>query len=329
MAADRTERLLNLVLCLLGARQPVSRARIRDAVPGYAQSASDESFERMFERDKEELRAMGIPLETVVSAGGDVEGYRIDTAAYALPEIPVTAGELAVLGLAARAWTDAALESAARTALRKIEAASGTLGDVSPSPIPVDLVAQPHPGETQLPSIWQAVREHRVLEFDYRARGRGSRERRSVEPWGTVHWSGAWYLVGWDRDRSDERVFRLSRIEGSVAIAGRAHENRPARADLRPIVAELEGVAPAATRGTIELARGEGARLRLVGEEVEVGPTDDPRFDRIVVEYADESVLAAEIAGLGDRARALDPPNLVDAVRARLVSARDAHGGRP
>ena len=96
MRTDRTERLLNLVLALLGSRVPVDRARIRDVVPGYAESASDEAFERMFERDKEELRSMGVPIETVVNASGEVDGYRIDQRAYQMPELRFTAAEITV-----------------------------------------------------------------------------------------------------------------------------------------------------------------------------------------------------------------------------------------
>ena len=77
MAIGRTERLLNLVICLLGAERPVSRASLRQSIPGYSDATSDEAFERMFERDKDELRHMGIPVDTVVNVQGEVEGYLI------------------------------------------------------------------------------------------------------------------------------------------------------------------------------------------------------------------------------------------------------------
>ena len=86
-AAAKTERLLNLVIALLSTRQPLSRARIRQAVPDYA-AGSDEAFERMFERDKDELRALGIPLRTepIDPFFDDEPGYRIDQREYALPQ---------------------------------------------------------------------------------------------------------------------------------------------------------------------------------------------------------------------------------------------------
>ena len=107
MSRARTERLLNLVICLLATRRYLGKDEIRRAVPGY--SDSDEAFERAFERDKEELREMGVPVETGSNNAWfeDEVGYRISRDAYALPEVTFTADEMAVLALAARAWQQA------------------------------------------------------------------------------------------------------------------------------------------------------------------------------------------------------------------------------
>jgi HlyD family secretion protein len=111
MPVQRTERLLNLVISLLAATRFVSKEQIRAAVPQYADSVSEEAFERMFERDKDDLREMGIPLETGSNDPyfDDEIGYRIPKDAYALPEVTFDSEELAVLGLAARAWQQATL----------------------------------------------------------------------------------------------------------------------------------------------------------------------------------------------------------------------------
>ena len=124
MSAQKTERLLNLVICLLSTRQFLAKDQIRRSVPQYAECATDEAFDRMFERDKDELRDMGVPLET----GGndawfdDEVGYRIDRAAYAVPEIQFEPDELAVLGLASRVWQQASLAAPASRALLKLKA---------------------------------------------------------------------------------------------------------------------------------------------------------------------------------------------------------------
>src|SRR5262245_11730040 len=124
MSARCTERLLNLTICLMAGRRPLSKADLRGMIADYRNATSDESFERMFERDKDDLREMGIPLVTELQDAffEDEVGYRIDPKAYALPEIEVGPDEMAVLTLAARAWQQAALAPAATAALRKLEA---------------------------------------------------------------------------------------------------------------------------------------------------------------------------------------------------------------
>ena len=112
MSKRRTERLLSIVVLLLSSRRYLTAEQIRAAVSGYPEE--QESFKRMFERDKDELRELGIPLETGVSATADEEpGYRIPRQAYGLPEIRLEPDEAAVLGLAARVWRRAELAGAA------------------------------------------------------------------------------------------------------------------------------------------------------------------------------------------------------------------------
>ena len=117
--ADRTERLLNLLFALMASARPVPKAFLRDAIDAYRESPSDDAFERMFERDKEELRSMGVPILTVEGSDGlgGIEGYRVALDDYALPEVTFTADELAVLGLAARVWEQASLGPAAQRAV--------------------------------------------------------------------------------------------------------------------------------------------------------------------------------------------------------------------
>src|SRR5690606_41506172 len=105
-------------------REHRSKTRLLQAVPDYAQG-SDEAFERMCERDKDELRALGVPLRTepIDPFFDDEPGYRIDQREYALPQIDFAPDELAVLGLASRAWSQASLAGPAAQALRKLEAA--------------------------------------------------------------------------------------------------------------------------------------------------------------------------------------------------------------
>jgi proteasome accessory factor B len=108
MSKRKTERLLGLVVCLLSTRRYLSADQIRAAVPGYPEQ--DDLFKRMFERDKEDLRELGVPLETGLNHPFDDDpGYRIRQQAYELPELRLEADEAAVLGLAARVWRRAEL----------------------------------------------------------------------------------------------------------------------------------------------------------------------------------------------------------------------------
>ncbi|MEV1179522.1 DNA-binding transcriptional regulator, partial [Nonomuraea sp. NPDC049784] len=121
MSRRKTERLLNLVICLLATRRPLSAEQIRHAVPGYDRDG-DEAFQRMFERDKNELREIGIPIDVVRDPWEDEPGYRIERESYELPEITLEPDEAAVLGLAAQVWQRASLAEAASGALLKLRA---------------------------------------------------------------------------------------------------------------------------------------------------------------------------------------------------------------
>ena len=168
MAAKRAERLVNLVIALLSTRQYVTAARIRATVPGYeaddGTDRADEAFKRMFERDKAELREMGVPLETGRTSAFDTEdGYRIARADYELPEIPLTGEEAAAVGLALRLWESAQLAGAAHSALVKLKAAGVDVDTARAIPLQPRLDA----GEPAFEPCYAAARDRRALEFDY------------------------------------------------------------------------------------------------------------------------------------------------------------------
>src|SRR5665213_2379321 len=132
MSARKTERLLNLVICLLATRRYLSADQIRRTVAGY-EDLGDEAFKRKFERDKEDLRDLGIPLETGSDGPFDDEpGYRIRRDDYSLPEIAFEPAELAVLGVAARTWQHASLSGEAFEAVLKLRAAGVDIDDAVP-----------------------------------------------------------------------------------------------------------------------------------------------------------------------------------------------------
>jgi proteasome accessory factor B len=316
MAARRAERLVNLVICLLSTRQFLSAERIRDAVPGYEAAdgspSTDEAFKRMFERDKAELRDLGIPLETGHNSYLDNEdGYRITRREYELPPIEFDPAEAAAVGLAARLWQSATLGQPARNALIKLRAA-GTDVHASDTPGAVPYLDASDPS---LPVLLEAARNSRVVRFDYTKSGEQSPQRRVLEPWGVLSWRRRWYVAGLDRDRGEPRSFRLSRISGKIEFASKPGAfQRPEKVDLRQLIA---GRAPEHSRVARVRVNGSGAgRLRRIAE----GEVDG----ELTISFTDANQLARLIAAAGPSAHALDPPDLVAAVVSRLAIAAGA-----
>jgi proteasome accessory factor B len=310
MAARRAERLVNLVICLLSTRQFLTAERIRDAVPGYEAAdgsrATDEAFKRMFERDKAELRELGIPLETGRNSHFDGEdGYRIRRGAYELPPIEFDAAEAAAVGLAARLWQSATLGEAARSALIKLRAAGTEVraGD-APGAVPVLDASDP-----SLPVLLDAARTATVVRFDYIKAGASAPETRTLEPWGVLSWRRRWYVAGFDRDRGEPRSFRLSRVVGAVQTVGKAAAfERPEKVDLVEMIA---GRTPGEERLALVRVTGSGAgQLRRIAQSEIDGV--------LTISFVDTHWLARIIAGAGSHAVALEPPELVSAVVERL-----------
>lgn len=312
MSRRKTERLLNLVICLLSTRRPLSAEQIRHAVPGY-DPENDEAFQRMFERDKNELREIGIPIEVQKDPWEDDPGYRIVPEAYELPEITLEADEAAILGLAAQVWQRASLAEAASGAMLKLKA-GGVQTDLVEGPLELRVDTR----DPSFPTLWEAVRDRRVVAFDYRSSGSESVLRRTVEPWGVVSRRGRWYLVGHDRGRDDTRVFRLSRIVGSVSAVGRPGAVRvPEGIDLRAQVGYSHGEDYPERVALIRVRPGSCQGLRHLARTV----TPGERWDQVELAFTDPERLAGWIASLGSDAQVIDPPDAREAVIRRLKGA--------
>lgn len=315
MSARRAERLVNLVICLLSTRQFLTADRIRSAVPGYApgegSASAEDAFKRMFERDKTELRDLGVPLEVGRNGWADTEdGYRIARRDYELPDIELAADEAAAVGLAARLWQSAGLSQAAHGALQKLRAAG------------IDVDSQAAPGieprvEASDPAFQpclDAVRAARPVRFDYRRPHGDAPEAREVEPWGVVSWHGRWYLVGHDRVRRATRCFRLSRILGDVQPAGEPGTvTVPDGIDLTAVVAN--SVTPTPRTATVLIRPGRAQGLRRTAAAT---GRDGPAGEEYEVSYGDPESLADRLIGFGSAVIALDPPEVREAVIGKL-----------
>ncbi|GAA4692114.1 helix-turn-helix transcriptional regulator [Nocardioides nanhaiensis] len=333
MTSEKSERLLNLLIMLLVQRQYVGKERIRRLL--YADSTPD-AFEKMFERDKEELRSLGVPIEvgTADKYFDDEVGYRVLPDSFALPAIELRPDEAAVVGLATRVWEHATLAKATTEAVRKL-AAAGL--DVDPSALDI---AQPRlaADEPAFEVFWQAVCERVPLRFDYRRPGEQQATTRHLQPWGVTRYGGRWYAVGHDTDRDGERVFRLSRVEGKVHADGPAGSYEvPDSVDPREVARRL---APGRSSEPAVLLVRSGAAwpLRRAADEVHpgvAGPDGSTDWDRLVLTSRPVG-LAEEVLGFGADVVVVEPVGVRAEVVERLrglgaapASTGELAGGRP
>jgi proteasome accessory factor B len=323
LAARKSERLLNLLITLLVSRTYVTKERIRSVVEQYRE-AGDEAFEKMFERDKDELRSLGIPIEVgyLDRAFEDEPGYRIERAAFELPQIDLEPDEAAVIGLAARVWQHAGLASATSDALVKLKAAGvsvdrGVLSAVSP---------QLTVHEPSFEVFWEATLQRRPVTFAYRRAGGAEAGPRHLEPWGVVSYQGRWYVVGHDTDRDAPRLFRLSRVEGEVSFTGGPTSYQvPEGTDIRALT---ETLAPplAEHRAALLVREGAAGGLRRQARRVPDGAPEG--WEQIEVDYARTDAMAEEVLGYGADVIVEGPPDLVDTVVRRLEGVVGTGGAR-
>ncbi|HET6625308.1 MAG TPA: WYL domain-containing protein [Nocardioidaceae bacterium] len=324
MAARKSERLLNLLITLLVSRSYVTKARIRAVVEQY-RDAGDEAFEKMFERDKEELRSLGIPIEVGYLDRGfeDEPGYRVERSAFELPQIDLEPDEAAVIGLAARVWQHAGLASATSDALVKLKAAGVSVDRTALNVVQPQLAVE----EPSFEAFWDATRSRTPVEFGYRASASAEQHQRHLQPWGVVSYRGRWYVVGHDTDRGAPRMFRLSRVQDEVRSAGKAGSyDVPPGTDLRALTESL--APPAADRRARLLVREDSAHgLRRQGVPVGDGATRDG-WDRIEVPYGRTDALVDEVLGYGGDVTVESPDELRAMVvdRLRLVAASAGAG---
>jgi proteasome accessory factor B len=271
----------------------------------------------MFERDKDDLREMGIPISTTVIdvLFDDEVGYRIDASEATLPAITFEPDEVAALALAARAWSGASISGAASAALRKLRLA-GVEVDESTA---VGVEPRIRTREPAFESVHAAVLARQPITFGYR-KASGEVGTRHVQPWALKNWHGRWYLTGFDVDRQDLRAFRLSRFEGLARKKGRAGTYE-IPADHVPEVAVAAQERAPIGEAVVRLRRGTGHALRRRASSLR---DLDDGWSELTLPYV-RGTTEREIAALGPTAVAVSPDELVEAVRSALLGAAEAH----
>lgn len=306
---DRLERLINLVIALRETRRPLTVDAINERVAGYEGNRTD-AWRRMFERDKADLRDLGVPLRTErVDRFDETLGYRIDPADYDLPDITFDPAELTALALAVQLT---GLGDEAAPGLDKLAVGAdlpGTPRGVGRLPLELGLDA-PNRG-----TLTDALLDRRRVRFAYRRPadvGEDSTTRR-VEPHALLHHRGRWYLRGHDLDRQALRTFRLDRIEGTVRLTGEAGafvipDEVP---DPREVVpgADLDPV-DAVVLADAEIAWTVARRARGAGE-----PAQRPGWRQFTIRVTDPDSFVSWVLDQGPAIEVVSPPDL----RARVV----------
>lgn len=308
-AAGRAERLMCLLLLIKSrGRRGMTRGELHEQLLDYAKCASEDAFERMLERDKADLRDMGVVLDVVQR-----DAYHEDQSAYVLGNgtmlsMPVRfdADELAVLGMAAEAWDRGTWSAIAHGALRKLE----VFTDVYPTEPTARISLRT---DAHLEPIRAAIRGRHAVAFAYRRPGDTEAATRHVEPWGLLYRQGGWYCVGHDLDRDAARVFRTSRIAGSIAAGGAA--TQAVDADWPSIV--RSGSTAASTLTCTLLVQPEhGWTWRNLGSCTGQRVVGDAAYDVIELELADRDDVIASLACAAPEVLVAEPDDL----RARVLA---------
>ena len=272
----RIERLINLIAALLEARRPMTADDIREQIAGYDQP-NFEAFRRAFERDKEALREMGIPLETVPTDpfSDQADGYVIRKEQYYLPDLDLEPDELAAISIAAQAVVGAGDE--AGTGLLKLSV--DDVGGLGGGRIAwgADVAAE----QPTLGPLFSALLDRKPVALTYTSAA-GATTERTVEPYGLVHRRGNWYLVGRDREKGEDRTFKVSRISS---------------------VEQLDG--------GYEIPAGFDAGARVAAEAWETGPeeiTATVRFDPPMKWWVEQNLRGHQQRSAGDGGIEVDIP---------------------
>lgn len=328
MAAGRVpveERLFSLVLALLATEAGLTKQEILSTVQGYRQrfaaGGDNANLERQFERDKDDIRELGVPLETVEPLGdaGNNQNlrYRIPRGVYELPaDVRFTPEEETLLHLASMVWREGSLSAESDRAVLKLR----SLGLVPAEPV-LGYTPRLRARDDAFEPLSGALQKSAVVTFPYLRPGMTSPSMRTVEPLALFQHEGRWHLYSRVPGTDDTRTYLLRRIVGPVTVTSRRFT--PPAGDQAAIgLAELARVWKANT-AVVRAQPGSDATTRLMRRR-----GSEASDDQITLHFADAAILADELAELGAEVYVVEPATLKDAVRDRLVRVLADHDVR-
>lgn len=316
------------MLALVSSPQGMTKSELLSTVYGYAaQTQSQQSVsaaDRQFERDKEQVRKLGIPVEVIDSplepGNNQLARYRISKDRLQLPgQVRFSSEELAILRLAALAWSEGSLGAESRWASMKVASLGAGLDIRNLGIAPRLSITEPAAAALQ-----QAIDERRTVRFDYQIPERDAPLSRNVAPLRLHRAEGRWHLIAHDLDRGEGRVFLLSRIASSVELRTEKYEKEL----LDTIDGLLEGMLALQSAQRVEVAvrRGTAAEARVEARSSVIERAGaDPSLRVFDIGTIDELALAEELAGHGDEIEVRPMSRTRDAVLDRLRLVRDQH----
>ena len=313
----KTERLVNLTIALLATKRYITKSEIFRTVDGY--EGSDESKERMFERDKDDLRNLGIEIEvgTFDPLFEDESGYRIKPENYQFQLGEVNAQEITLLSLAAEAWRGASMGPSALSALNKLHA----IGIESDTELLLDLAPAIINQDSNLAIAISAITSKTVLSFSYLNEDLQSQSR-ALEPYAVTSRYGHWYIFGNDLDRKASRLFRLDRVSGELNLQGKSGAFEiPTEVDVNSAFAKSSDLSTA----VIFLRDGRGLNLRSRGLQSVV--TNAPvGWEALKMEYRDRERFIEEILWYGNDVIVSEPADLRTEILKILRAGKATYG---
>lgn len=300
MSDRKTERLINLTLALLATKRYLKKSEILANVQGY--EGTQEAKERMFERDKDDLRSLGIEIEV-----GDLDiffedepGYRIPQKSYELNVPNLTSRELALLSIASSFWNDSILAPSAQSGIRKLR----SLGIPATLDFEFRMKYRFDNPSQLLEEIAKAILQKSEISFAYDS---SSLKTRHLQPYRIVFWNGFWYLIGMDLDRKAIRLFKISRFLGGVEMSKKKNQFEiPQDFDVSEYLPKND--ISIIHSAKVEIKKDSAILLRERGKLISQGED----FDTYEINFEHERIFLREIIWHGANVRIIEPANLVE-----------------